>query len=123
MQQAVEIATFTCIRCPLGCLLEVSFDGSGGVADVEGHTCARGRDYAVSEATAPERMVTAVLSVAGSLEPLSVKTAAPVPKALVADVLAACSSVRLSAPVAAGQVVIADVCATGIGVVATKSVP
>ncbi|MFR8299625.1 MAG: DUF1667 domain-containing protein [Gordonibacter urolithinfaciens] len=51
------------------------------------------------------------------------KTASPVPKARVADVLAACLSARLAAPVAAGDVVVADACGTGVDVVATKSVP
>ena len=67
--------------------------------------------------------MTAVLPVEGCLEPVSVKTASPVPKARVADVLAACLSAHLAAPVAAGDVVVADACGTGVDVVATKSVP
>lgn len=123
MQVATEIASFTCICCPLGCPLEVSFDERGEVADVSGNTCARGAAYAVREATASERMVTAVVCAAGCLEPLSVKTARPVPKERVAEVLAACLSAQVEAPVAEGAVVIADVCSTGVDVVATKSVP
>ena len=123
MQLATEITTFTCICCPLGCQLEVALDEQGGVAEVTGNTCKRGADYAAREATAPERMVTAVLPVEGCLEPVSVKTSAPVPKDLMADVLSACSAARLAAPVAAGDVVVADVCGTGVAVVATKSVP
>lgn len=122
MQLATEITTFTCICCPLGCQLEVSFDEQGSVAEVSGNTCGRGAAYAEREAAAPERMVTAVLPVEGCLEPVSVKTA-PVPKARVADVLAACLSARLAAPVAAGDVIVADACGTGVDVVATKSVP
>lgn len=120
---ATEVRTFTCICCPLGCLVEVSFDEAGDISDIEGYTCARGRDYALRESTAPERMVTAVLAVEGSLEPLSVKTESPVPKDQVGEVLSACAAARLIAPVAAGDVVIADVCGTGVSVVATKSVP
>lgn len=123
MQLATEITTFICICCPLGCQLEVSFDEQGSVAEVSGNTCGRGAAYAEREAAAPERMVTAVLPVEGCLEPVSVKTASPVPKARVADVLAACLSARLAAPVAAGDVVVADACGTGVDVIATKSVP
>lgn len=47
----------------------------------------------------------------------------PVPKERVAEVLAACLSAQVEAPVAEGAVVIADVCGTGVDVVATKSVP
>ena len=118
MQVATEITTFTCICCPLGCRLEVSF-GEDGQVEVEGNTCARGAAYAVEEATAPSRMVTGLAQVEGRLEPVSVKTASPVPKERMADVLAALRDLRALPPVAAGDVLLADVCATGVDVVAT----
>lgn len=122
MQFATDIAAFTCICCPLGCRVEVTLDESGQVADVSGYTCKRGAEYAAQEAVAPERMVTAVLCVSGCLEPVSVKTQRPVPKAAMRDVLAAIAALDLSAPVEAGEVLIEDVCGTGVPVVATKSV-
>ena len=121
MQVATEITTFTCICCPLGCRLEVSFD-EAGEAEVEGHSCARGASYAVLEATAPARMVTALAQVEGRLEPASVKTASPVPKGRVPEVLDALRRLRVAPPVHAGDVLLANVCATGVDVVATKSV-
>ena len=122
MQFATDIAAFTCICCPLGCRVEVALDENGQVIDVSGHTCKRGADSAAQEAVAPERMVTAVLPVSGCLEPVSVKTQRPVPKAAMRDVLAAIAALQLATPVAAGDVLIGDVCGTGVAVVATKSV-
>ena len=122
MQFATDIAAYTCICCPLGCRIEVALDENGQVSEVSGYTCKRGADYAAQEAVAPERMVTAVLCVSGCLEPVSVKTQRPVPKAAMKDVLAAVAALRLDAPVAAGDVLIEDVCGTGVAVVATKSV-
>ena len=122
MQFATDIAAYTCICCPLGCRIEVAHDENGQVSEVSGYTCKRGADYAAQEAVAPERMVTAVLCVSGCLEPVSVKTQRPVPKAAMKDVLAAVAALRLDAPVAAGDVLIEDVCGTGVAVVATKSV-
>ena len=122
MQFATDIAAYTCICCPLGCSIEVALDENGQVSEVSGYTCKRGADYAAQEAVAPERMVTAVLCVSGCLEPVSVKTQRPVPKAAMKDVLAAVAALRLDAPVAAGDVLIEDVCGTGVAVVATKSV-
>lgn len=122
MQFATDIAAYTCICCPLGCRIEVALDENGQVSEVSGYTCKRGADYAAQEAVAPERMVTAVLCVSGCLEPVSVKTQRPVPKAAMKDVLAAVDALRLDAPVAAGDVLIEDVCGTGVAVVATKSV-
>ena len=122
MQFATDIAAYTCICCPLGCRIEVALDENGQVSEVSGYTCKRGADYAAQEAVAPERMVTAVLCVSGCLEPVSVKTQRPVPKAALQDVLSADAALRLDAPVAAGDVLIEDVCGTGVAVVATKSV-
>lgn len=122
MQFATDIAAYTCICCPLGCRIEVALDENGQVSEVSGYTCKRGADYAAQEAVAPERMVTAVLCVSGCLEPVSVKTQRPVPKAAMKDVLAAVAALRLDAPVAAGDVLIEDVCGAGVAVVATKSV-
>ena len=122
MQFATDIAAYTCICCPLGCRVEVALDENGQVSEVSGYTCKRGADYAAQEAVAPERMVTAVLPVSGCLEPVSAKTQRPVPKAAMRDVLAAVAALRLDAPVAAGDVLIEDVCGTGVAVVATKSV-
>ena len=122
MQFATDIAAYTCICCPLGCRVEVALDENGQVSEVSGYTCKRGADYAAQEAVAPERMVTAVLPVSGCLETVSAKTQRPVPKAAMKDVLAAVAALRLDAPVAAGDVLIEDVCGTGVAVVATKSV-
>ena len=122
MQFATDIVAFTCICCPLGCRVEVTLDENGQVAEVSGYTCKRGADYAAQEAVAPERMVTAVLPCGGCLEPVSVKTQRPVPKAAMRDVLAAIARLEPDAPVAAGDVLIEDVCGTGVAVVATKSV-
>ena len=122
MQFATDIAAYTCICCPLGCRIEVALDENGQVSEVSGYTCKRGADYAAQEAVAPECMVTSVLCVSGCLEPVSVKTQRPVPKAAMKDVLAAVAALRLDAPVAAGDVLIEDVCGTGVAVVATKSV-
>ena len=99
MQFATDIAAYTCICCPLGCRIEVALDENGQVSEVSGYTCKRGADYAAQEAVAPERMVTAVLCVSGCLEPVSVKTQRPVPKAAMKDVLAAVAALRLDAPV------------------------
>ena len=110
----------TCIRCPVGCALSVTVDADGTVV-VTGNRCARGRDYGASEATNPVRTVTANIAVPGCLEPLSTKTTAPVPKALVREVASAITALELELPIQAGDVLCEDICGTGVSVVATKS--
>ena len=111
----------TCINCPMGCRVTVRFE-DGEIAAVEGNSCKRGETYARQECVEPRRMVTAVLPVKCGETPASVRTAAPVPKALIADVMRELSSLSLEAPVSLGEVVAADVCGTGVDVIATADV-
>ena len=122
MQLAHEVKAFTCIRCPLGCRVEVTLADDGSVVETSGSTCARGAEYAAQEAAAPERMVTAVVCVAGSLEPVSVKTARPIPKPRIPDVLAAIHALDLRTPIHAGDVLVENACQTGVPIIATKTV-
>lgn len=120
---APRVVEVTCIRCPVGCVVSVEVAADGAAVYRAGATCARGREYAVSEATAPVRSVATTVVVPGCGEPLSVRTAAPVPKALVGAAVRAMKAARVELPVRAGDVVLADVCATGVAAVATKSLP
>ena len=74
------------------------------------------------ECTAPERIVTAVVPVAGCRMPLSVKTRTPIPKASVPACMQALSLLRPVPPILAGETVLADVCGTGVDIVATRTV-
>ena len=111
----------TCINCPVGCRMTVKLSDDGSFLSVSGNTCARGPKYAQQECTAPERMITAVVPVSGSTVPLSVKTASPVPKKLIRDIMAELSAVSVSLPVRAGDVILPDVLHTGVDVIATRS--
>ncbi len=111
----------TCINCPVGCRMEVTHEGET-VLSVKGNTCKRGDTYARQEVTAPVRMVTAVVPVRGSAMPVSVKTRDPIPKKDIPACMAALRALRLTAPVKAGETVLADVCGSGVDVIATKSV-
>mgnify|MGYP002626249089 FL=1 len=112
----------TCINCPVGCRMKVTLNDAGEVLKVEGNTCPRGEKYARQECTLPERMITAVMPAVGSSVPLSVKTASPVPKHLISAVMAELKKVQVTAPVQMGETVIANVCGTGVDVIATRSV-
>ncbi|MDO4501546.1 MAG: DUF1667 domain-containing protein [Coriobacteriia bacterium] len=117
--------TYTCICCPLGCQVSLTISqGVNGmdVSNVLGHGCVRGKNYARQEAVHPVRMVTAAVPVQGCLCPVSVKTADAVPKNLIRAVLAELSDLSLVPPVREGDVLIPDVCGTGVDVIATKTV-
>ena len=111
----------TCINCPVGCRLTVEME-NGQVVSVTGNTCTRGVTYAKQECVDPLRMVTAVVHVEGSAVPLSVKTKTPIPKKEISSCMQALANAKLTAPIKAGDVVVANVCGTGVDVIATKSV-
>lgn len=121
MSANASIVEVTCIRCPVGCVVSVEVAADGTAAYKEGATCARGREYAVAEATAPVRSVATTVIVPGCGEPLSVKTAAPIPKTLVSEAVRAMKAASVTLPVHAGEAVLPDLCGTGIAAVATKS--
>ena len=106
-----------CINCPKGCELEVSTDG--GEVVVTGHGCPRGEAYGRAEATNPLRMVTGLVKVAGSRRPLPVKTRTAIPKRLISDVTNLLANTTVIAPKHIGDVIIANVCGTGVDIVAT----
>lgn len=112
----------TCINCPIGCNITVKLDDDNNIVSIEGNTCKRGENYARSEVTAPKRVVTGLVRVEGRHEPLSVKTAAPIPKELVLDCAALLRKTVIKAPVGMNETVIPDVLGTGVDIITTKAV-
>lgn len=110
-----------CVCCPQGCIIDVDVTDPASPA-VSGNGCKRGVDYAIAETTRPVRTLTMAVPVRGCLEPVSVKTSAPVPKDRMRDVAHEVSAMSLVAPIEAGKVLIADVCGLGADIIATKSV-
>ena len=117
-----EKKDFVCIRCPLGCNITVETDG-GEIKNIAGNTGPRGADYVTKELTDPRRIVTSLVRVqGGGLPVVSVKTASDIPKDKIADCIRALKAVELPAPVRMGDVVLEDVCGTGVNIVATANV-
>ena len=114
--------TLTCIGCPMGCAIDVELDEAGNFVSSKGWSCQIGKRYAQEEVTAPVRTVTALVEVTGCPEPLSVKTAHPIPKGKIFDCLKEIRSVKVTAPIHIGDVVLSDVCGTGISIIATKNI-
>lgn len=118
----MEIKELICINCPLGCPLQVTLE-AGKVLKVEGNTCPKGEIYGKKELINPTRIVTSSVMVSGGKLPLvSVKTASDIPKDKVRDCVIELKAVKVEAPVAIGDVVLKNVCQTGVDIVATRNV-
>ena len=110
----------TCICCPMGCSLRAELDGEH-ILSVTGNSCKRGEEYARQECVAPVRVITAsVPVVGGKLARVSVKTAAPVPKNRIFDVMDAIRLISAQAPVHIGDVLCENIAGTGVNLVATR---
>ena len=111
--------TLTCIICPRGCTLQAEINGDS--VSVSGNACRRGQEYGVSECLHPVRTVTAVVRVSNRPScALSVKTAQPIPKEHIFDLMAILRGITVSAPVAIGEIICDNVFGTQI--IATGSV-
>ncbi len=111
-----------CISCPMGCMLTVDATNMDDIK-VTGNTCPRGAVYAVNEMTQPKRMVTGSVKVkGGNIAMVSVKTSTAIDKHLIFDSLQQLTSVELTAPVHIGDVVLANVCGSGVDFIATKEI-
>ena len=117
-----ETRELICINCPLGCGLTVTLK-DGDVVKVEGNTCPKGEAYGKKEVTDPTRIVTSTVRVSGGVLPVvSVKTASDIPKEKIMDCANALKNAKIQAPVSIGDVVVEDVCGTGVSVIATKNI-
>ena len=109
------IRELTCIVCPKGCPLKVELE-NGEVINVSGHTCPRGKQYAVDECTHPMRTITTTARTEKG-DVIPVKTNVTIPKELMFECMKEINRATVKLPAHIGDVVIANVLGTGADVV------
>ncbi len=113
---------FICILCPNGCEVAVEYENDV-VRSVAGNLCAKGEEYVRQEITAPMRNIaTSVLVEGGELPLCSVRLTRPIPKGKIMDVMEHLRGVTVTAPVHAGDVIVANVLGLGADVIATRTI-
>ena len=118
-----ETKNFLCVACPVGCSLKVEVSGTE-VLRMEGNTCPRGVKYAQNEVANPLRTFTTTVRVKGGALPVCpVRSKIPLPLAKVFEVTKEVAKASFSAPITIGQVLIENVCGTGIDIIACRSLP
>lgn len=112
-----------CTTCPKECVVTVRFE-KGILVSVEGEGCKRGKIFAQKEISTPERTLTStiVVELGKTACLLPVKTAAPIPKKDMAQAMASIRTTKLTRPCKMGDVVIPNICGTGVDVVACRSI-
>ena len=114
---------FTCIVCPNGCTILAEYDGKPENITISGAFCRRGDAYVRQELTNPCRTISSsALVTGGESELVSVRLTKPISLAKIPEAMERIRSLRIKAPVTAGDLLIPDLFGTGSDVIATRSV-
>ena len=116
-----EHRQFVCVTCPVGCAIDATIE-EGRLVATEGQSCKRGVAFVQEELTAPKRMLTTTVRVHKGVLPLvPVRSAEPLPKDTLMDVVRQLRQVTLDAPVTEGQVVLANVLGSGVDMITSRA--
>lgn len=108
-----------CIECPVGCSLSAEKAGDQWI--IKGNRCAKGELFAINEITDPRRSVCSTVRTVFKQAPrLPVRTGGQVPLNTIFQVMEQINSISLTRPVHIGEVIIENVCNTGINIIAAS---
>lgn len=109
--------TITCITCPVGCSIDVEYEGDK-IVSMKGNRCPRGAEYARSEVLHPSRVLTTAVYVAAAGKMLPVRSDRPVPKEALRACVAAAKKLTVTPPVRMGDVLMKEI-AEGVNLIAS----
>ncbi len=110
-----------CTVCPRGCHVNVIGDEKG-VQSLEGYGCKRGIEYATNEFLSPVRILTTTVKIENvSNDLLPVRSNSPLPKDKLFECMDIIRKVSVKLPIKINDVIVKDICSTGVDIVATKS--
>lgn len=108
-----------CIVCPKGCHLTVDENNDYAVT---GYGCERGIAYGKKELVNPTRVITSTVKIKDAIYPrCPVKTSSDIPKGIIYDAMALLDNLEVSSPIYVGDVVVKDICGTGVDFVSTRT--
>lgn len=108
---------FICIVCPRGCHIHV--DGE----NITGYTCQRGLAYVKQELVDPKRTITSTIKVeGGDLKVVPVKSDNVISKDLIFKAMDEINKAVITAPIKMHQVLIENICGSGVNIIAAKEV-
>lgn len=116
----MEKKQYVCIACPRSCRLTVWEEA--GTIHVEGATCKRGEKHGENEYTNPMRMLTTTVAIENGVHPrIAVVSSGEIPRNMLSQCLEQLYTITVTAPVTRGQVIAANICGTGVDVIASRS--
>lgn len=122
MKKEVINSEIICTVCPRGCRIEVEGSEETIIA-VQGYACKRGLEYASAEFVHPVRILTSTVKMTGvDNDLLPVRSEKPIPKEKIFSCMEIIRSTEATLPVYCGDVIVHNICDTGVDIVATKTV-
>ena len=111
-----------CTVCPRGCHMTVK--GENGIVEfVENYSCKRGLEYAKTEFIAPVRILTTLVKINGrDNELVPVRSNKPLLMEKIPSVMSVIKGISINTPIKRYDVILKNVCDTGVDIVATKDV-
>ncbi len=108
-----------CIVCPNGCRIHCEPNDQG--FRFTGQKCRRGIDYATAELTKPMRtLTTSVKTIFPDAPVISVRTDGEIEKSKLQDAVERISKITVDQRVKIGDVVIENVCGSGVNIICTS---
>ena len=114
-----KVRELTCIVCPKGCPMKVILE-ENEILSVEGHTCPRGKQYAIDECTHPMRTLTTTVRTDNGTV-VAVKTDRAVPKELMFDCMKLINRTVATLPVRVGDILLSNLLDTGANLIVTAN--
>ena len=109
-----------CIGCPNSCELEVKVED--GVISVSGNKCPKGKLFAENEITNPLRSISSTVKTTFVDKPvLPVRTSSDIPLTKIFEVMEKINEVTADKHLQVGDVIISNVCDTGVDIIATDN--
>lgn len=111
-----------CTVCPMGCNITVEGEGEQ-ILSVTGNTCKRGAEYASTEFCHPVRILTTTIKTNSQKQPLvPVRSAKPLPKEKIMECMEVIRKKEAQVPICMYDVLVENICGTGISIVAAADV-
>ena len=109
-----------CTVCPRGCHITVVGEGEK-ILSINGYGCKRGQQYAETEFVNPVRILTTTVKIDGKENDLlPVRSDKPIPKSKMFDCMEIIKKIKVKQPIKMHQIIVSDICKTGVNIVATK---
>lgn len=109
----------TCIECPNGCQLRITINDDDIV--VEGNSCPKGKDFAITEMTNPTRTIcTTVKTIYKDVPVLPVRVSKPIPKSMIFQCMNEINKICVTSKVKRGDILINNILGLDVDIIVTS---